>query len=315
MNKKMFNKEIKQMEAFQFSVPSGHMNFQLGHLNIIIVTDGIGYYDKNCFAPGIARGEVNQLLDDHYIESEYFELAHNILVIQTGDRTVLIDAGNGDGSEKSVGRLPENLLHAGISLQSVTDIVLTHAHPDHINGLINKENTLVFPHADVHLSKTEYNFWMSAAPDFSKSKNTIESCLFVQQQAKDCFTILGNQLKLFNEAEPLFDFLTPVLAPGHTPGHCMFAVSANDEMFIHMADIVHDEIILFSNPHWGTIFDIDFELAATTRKDILDQFARSRQRVFSYHLPWPGFGYVQKVGNTYKWVQERYLTPQFRKSI
>lgn len=70
------------------------------------------------------------------------------------------------------------------------------------------------------------------------------------------------------------------------------------------ADIFHDEIMLFNWPEWGTVFDIDFDLAALTRQKVLEHFAGSGQRVFGYHLPWPGFGYIEKEKRSFRWISE-----------
>lgn len=68
-----------------------------------------------------------------------------------------------------------------------------------------------------------------------------------------------------------------------------------------MADICHDAEILFARPEWGTIFDIDFELAAQTRRRTLGKLADSRQLVFAYHLQWPGFGRIVRVDDGFRW--------------
>jgi glyoxylase-like metal-dependent hydrolase (beta-lactamase superfamily II) len=291
------------------SVPAGFMAFRLGELELRVVTDGAVPYDSNCFAPGISRSQVNALWHDHYMDTKTIALAHNILVIKSHNRIVLIDAGNGDKAGKDAGRLPENLLQAGIPVNAVTDIVLTHAHPDHINGLTDALNRPVFPHAQVHVSKTEFDFWMSVAPDFSNSKNSKMTLSAMQRQAMDFFTVCHDRLHFFSGEDKLFGFLQPLHAPGHTPGHYMFAITSGNETFIHSADIFHEEVILFAQPDWGTIFDTDFALAAATRKKVLEQFAHTRQRVFAYHLPWPGLGHVRKINDTYSWIPERYMTP------
>ena len=299
----MYNKEKKPL-------PAGFMAFRTGELDMLVVTDGMVSYDNDCFAPGIPREQVNALLQDHYMATENIELAHNILVIQSRDKIVLIDAGNGDKAGPDAGRLPENLLQAGIPVDAVTDIVLTHAHPDHINGLTDSLKRLVFPHAQVHVSKIEYDFWTSASPDFSNSKNSTTALIAMQQQAMDFFAVCQDRLHFFSGEDHLFGFLQPLHAPGHTPGHYMFAITSGNEIFIHAADIFHEDILLFAQPEWGTIFDTDFAQAAATRKKVLEQWALTRQRVFAYHLPWPGFGHIRKINNAYSWVPERYMTPQ-----
>jgi hypothetical protein len=66
---------------------------------------------------------------------------------------------------------------------------------------------------------------------------------------------------------------------------------------------------LFPHPEWGFAGDSDFNLAAATRKKILEVLAVERKAVFSSHLPWPGIGHVKKKATAYEWVAEMYAFP------
>ncbi|MCW3465858.1 MBL fold metallo-hydrolase [Chitinophaga nivalis] len=282
----------------------GFIHYPAGAIALTVVTDGVVHYDSDCFAPGIPREAVQQVLQERPVAANGFALTHNILVIKSDSRIILIDAGNGHQAAPAAGRLPVHLMQAGIHPDTVTDIVITHAHPDHINGLIGAGDQLVFPQARVHLSQTEYDFWLSPSPDFSRSKNSPDVWLTVQQEVTKILAACAGQLQLFTGTTPLFDVLEPISAPGHTPGHYMFAIANGDKPFIHIADIVHEAVLLFSRPDWGTIFDTDFAQAAATREQVLGDLARTGQRVFGYHLPWPGFGHVQQTATGYQWVPE-----------
>lgn len=275
--------------------------FRSGSMDIFAVTDGEVQYNNACFAPGIPRPELQAICNN---QSAHFSLAHNILVFVTDNRIILIDAGNGHNTAPEAGNLAKNLGFIGIHPGDVTDVVLTHAHPDHINGLITISHQLMFPEAVVHISEAEYNFWLSDTPDFLKSKNSPGALITLQQNIRQVLAILKNRLQLFNGMDPLFNFLQPVMAAGHTPGHCMFSVTTGKEPFVHMADICHDATVLFNRPEWGTIFDIDFKLAAHTRQKVLADLAGSGQLAFGYHMPWPGFGRVIRKEGGFAWVPE-----------
>lgn len=277
------------------------MTYRLGELEILIVSDGVVNYEDRCFAPGIPGAVLTTLMENHGAVQPYFRLAHNVMLIRFKDRIILIDAGNGYKEQPHAGRLTDYLLFAGILPETVTDIVLTHAHPDHIDGLIDENCQLIFSKAVIHISEQEFTFWQGNA-DFSKSKDNMKSLLALQQSIRFFFSIVKDQLKCFNTEEPLFDCLQPVHAPGHTPGHCMFILKSGNEKLIHLGDIFHDEMLLFTEPEWGTIFDVDFELAGLTRRNILKKFAGSGQLLFGYHLSWPGFGYIEPEKVSFKWV-------------
>ncbi|MDQ0105904.1 glyoxylase-like metal-dependent hydrolase (beta-lactamase superfamily II) [Chitinophaga terrae (ex Kim and Jung 2007)] len=279
-------------------MPAHISSFKLGGKNILVVSDGEVLYDINCFAPGIPKNDLNAVREQ---KTDTIPLTHNILVLAWNERVVLIDAGNGHTSGPQGGHLVNNLTIAGITPEIVTDVVLTHAHPDHLGGLINIHNQLVFPAATVHIAKAEYDFWMSDTPDFTGSKNNLEALRSVQQNIKRLLQALEGSLQFFTESDYLFDFLQPIAAEGHTPGHFMFSVKCGDQQFIHIADLCHEAIMLFEKPEWGTVFDIDFELAARVRRRVLNELAASGKLVFGYHMPWPGFGRVVKKGNGFCW--------------
>lgn len=293
-----------QLSAIKTNPTPGIKNYHFESFSLLVVTDGHVEYDNDCFAPGIPSMELKQLREKYSSLSTHFMLPHNIMVFVSGDNTIMIDAGNGDKAGPGAGKLVSNLHAAGIKPADLTDIILTHAHPDHFNGLIGNSGQLVFPNARIHMHQKEFDFWQDDNADFSKSKGTMPSLRSLQQEIQFFFSQISEKLQLFNTDEPLFDFLQPILTPGHTPGHCMFTISSGTEKFVHMADIFHDEIVLFAKPEWGTVFDIDFDLAARTRQTILEEFAASKQRVFGYHLPWPGFGHIEKNNDGFTWVAE-----------
>ncbi len=293
------NNEI--MDKTPFS--SAFIKYRLDELEIVVISDGSVLYENSCFAPGIPTMMLEDTLKPHRSITSHFRLPNNILVIRFKEKVIMIDSGNGYKERPHAGRLLYNLTLAGISPDDITDIVLTHAHPDHINGLTDDKNKLVLPKSKIHVSKEEFEFWQGEA-DFSKSKSPVGSLLALQKEIQFFFSVVQDQLQFFTGTDLLFECLQPVPMPGHTPGHYMFNIISGNEKFTHLADIFHDEIMLFSRPEWGTIFDIDFELAAITRRQVLEDFAVTGERVFGYHLPWPGFGHIRKEQESFRWMAE-----------
>lgn len=283
---------------FTGSLPCDKRMYRLGNIDVFVVSDGEVPYQKSCFAPGISRSDLDIVCKS---STDYITLTHNVLVFLRGSRIILIDAGNGYTDTGEGGQLINNLKAIGISPEMVTDVVLTHAHPDHLGGLVNIHQQLTFPVASIHISQVEYDFWQSDAPDFSKSKNTPKVLRKVQKDIRQKLGIVKDKLQFFQETDLLFDFLQPIPAKGHTPGHFMFIVNVGNEKFVHMADICHEDLVLFNNPEWGTVFDIDFDLAVEMRLEVLNRFAASRELVFGYHMPWPGFGRVVRKESGFAW--------------
>lgn len=316
---------LKNTALFGFSLPlfwntdfqnkdikaSSFHKFQLGKLDLFVVSDGHIFFDhvQPDFAPGIAPDKVTKALEDDFLSTKQIDLAINILVIKSGQRTILIDSGCGYHFGKSSGWLPENLMAAGIKPGNVTDVILSHAHPDHLGGLVSKDGKLVFPKADIHISSIEKDFWLSTNPDFSKSKVKPELAAFVTKIARDTLQSLKSKLRFFNDGDNLLDCIRVKLAPGHTPGHTVVNVFSGEDELFHVADLVHSATLVVAHLDWGFEGDSDFDLAIVTRKKVLQELAEGRKMIFSSHLPWPGLGHVRKHNDGFDWVQTTFSVP------
>ena len=290
---------------------AGYLGLPFGDIEILVVTDGHGLFKpaQPMFAPGIPADAFEALLQHNFLPAGAVDIAFNVLVAKTGKDIILFDTGCGPNFGPQSGKLPDNLRAAGIDPADVTAILLTHAHPDHIGGFLDKEGRAVFPHAAVYISTAEYDFWTGERPDFSKSKFTDRAATssWVALAAKG-FAAYRDRLHFFRDGDMLFDGIRARVVPGHTPGHTLFTITSGSESIIHMGDTAHDHVVLLSHPEWGVGFDTDFVQAAQARRKLLEELALGRHRIFSCHLPWPGLGHVRAKDKGYEWVVQAFAT-------
>jgi glyoxylase-like metal-dependent hydrolase (beta-lactamase superfamily II) len=290
----------------------GFHRFEIGTLGCTIISDGHILFKpvQPGFAPDVSADKVTGALHDNFMPEDAVDLAVNLLVIKKDTKTILIDTGCGFNFGPESGWAIKNLAAAGINAGDITDIVLTHGHPDHLGGLLDQEGKLVFPNADIFLSKVEHDFWMAGEQDFSKSKLTDQATIqLIKRVARQNITGVKAKLRLFDDHADLLDCVKCNLVPGHTPGHTVVTVYSGNQELVHIADAIHSAVLVVAHPEWGFDGDTDFQQAIGSRQKLLAELAQSRKLVFSYHLPWPGLGHVRKNKDGYEWVQQTYALP------
>jgi glyoxylase-like metal-dependent hydrolase (beta-lactamase superfamily II) len=306
------NKIIAAMARPPMKQNKNYHYFKLGKLDLFVITDGHILFPsvQPSFAPGVDSSAVNHLLSENFLPSDHADLSLNVLVVKSGGKVILIDTGCGTLFGKNCGWLNKSLQQINIRTDEVTDIILTHAHPDHIGGLLTPQGDLAYNNANIHLSKKEYDFWKQLRPDLSKSKmNDAATKQLIINTAHRTLTKAQKQLHLFNNGDKLLNCLKVQLAPGHTPGHSIVTIFSDGQELVHTGDLVHSPVLVFAHPEWGFDGDTDFDQAAQTRKMVLEQLARQREQVFSYHLPWPGLGHVRRKESGYEWIPNSFALP------
>lgn len=290
---------------------SGFKKIKLGELDLFILTDGF-IHEKNLesFAPRGNVSELKSILKDNFRSDEYVDMAMNVLLVKTKNKLILLDAGMGIFVDERTGFLVKSLQKAGFSPKDTTDIFLSHAHPDHIGGVVDKQNKLIFPNANIFISKVEHDFWMQATiKDFNNSilKTVPDVLNQIIHGIRSVLKTIQPKLKFYDLNNSLYDNFNFQLAPGHTPGLTVMTISSGNEKLLYIADLIHSDVILFPHPDWGYFGDTDLDIAIASRKKLLQQLAETKIRAFAYHLPWPGLGFTKKKGNAFEWFPEVFM--------
>ena len=150
-------------------VPSRYA-LQVGEIDVLVVSDGVLPLPTETLAHNADPAVRAAWLEDMFLPPDMFDWPLNVVVVRSGGRTILVDAGLGadpDLNLPQAGQLAQRLEAAGIDLASVTDVVLTHMHMDHIGGLlVDGVKERLRPDLRIHVAAAELKFW--EAPDFSR---------------------------------------------------------------------------------------------------------------------------------------------------
>lgn len=275
--------------------------FRVGEAIGTVVSDGIlplGDPTASFFGP--TPEQMRAMLERNFLPTDSAVLEQNILVLDSGDRRIIFDTGMGASQMfgPTPGKLMATLAAAGIDPALITDIVCTHAHCDHVWGIMSEAGERQFPNAQVWLSEADFDYWTDEAK--LSVKDPAWMAPFVEGARKN---LVPNQdrMKFFRDGEEFLPGLQALSAPGHTVGHTAFiATSGNDSLAV-IGDLTHHHVILLETPLTQFAFDTDPAQSAKTRVRVLDMLAAQRLPMIAYHFPWPGIGHVEKVGGGFRY--------------
>ena len=224
----------------------------------------------------------------------------NVTLWRSPERLVLFDVGAGTQFMAGAGRLSESLAAAGVDPSDVTDVVFTHAHPDHLWGVLDDFDDLAFPEATYHLHRGERDYWLA---DDTLDKTPDSRKPFVVG-ARNRLPRLEERLATFEWGAEVLPGVEAIDTHGHTPGHTSFALHAGNESLLVLGDALTNAWISFERPAWPSGSDQDPEQGVRTRRALLDRLAGERSSVLGFHLPSPGAGRVERSGNAYRFVPD-----------
>ncbi|GAA0591666.1 MBL fold metallo-hydrolase [Kribbella sandramycini] len=281
-------------------VPSRYA-LKVGDIDVMVISDGVLPITATTMATNVAAPDLAAWLKDEFLPPEILDWPLNVAVVRSGDRTVLIDSGLGTefpGFPRA-GQLALRLEAAGIAPKSVTDVVLTHLHMDHIGGLL-VDGLRGRLHADVqvHLASAEAEFWQ--APDFSKTVMPAPIPEVLQTTATRFLDLYSDQLRPFETEHEVAPGVLIRRTGGHTPGHSIVRVESGGERLTFAGDAVFQPG--FEYPNWYNGFEHDPEESARVRIRLLQELAASGEQLVATHLPFPSVCHVAVAGNAFRFV-------------
>ncbi len=224
----------------------------------------------------------------------------NVTLLRMGDRTVLFDVGAGPEFMATAGKLHEALDAAGVAPEDVTDVVFTHAHPDHLWGLLDDFGDLVFPDAAYHMGRIERDYWTD--PNTVSTIGADRTVFAVGAASR--LAALADQIEVFEDGAEIVPGVAARMTPGHTPGHMSFLVQSGSDAVMILGDCIANPSLAFARPDWWSGTDQDPDLAATTRTSVMDQLATDQMRLIGYHLPDGGIGRAERRDGAFVFVPE-----------
>jgi len=264
---------------------------RVGDFTITAISDG--YLDASLdFLSNIDPSEAARMQSDAGRKSP--SAVHiNCYVVRGAGRTVLIDGGAG-GIKQWGGCLRTNLSLAGVEPSEIDTILLTHAHPDHVGGLVDSGGRAAFPNAELVAHERELKFWRDDA-NLSRASERARGNFLIARQVFDAY---HDKLRTFDEGEVL-PGISALPLPGHTDGHTGYLLESHAQGLLVWGDIVHFPHIQIRRPGVSIAFDQNPSLAATTRSQLLDRVSSEGLLIAGMHLEELGFARIKQTSESY----------------
>lgn len=272
---------------------------RVGDIEIVTLLDGYIPFEFGVFR-GIDEASYRQQLRNDYIDpTGPLNIGISAHLVRIGERLALIDAGAASAFGPTAGRIAAALDALGIAPESITDLLLTHLHPDHIGGAMRGADA-AFGNAALHVADAEAAFWTDA----DNRATAGESAASFFDAAAAMLDAYADRLNRFSGGFEPFSGVRAESMPGHTPGHTGYRLSSGNDQVLVWGDMTAIAPVQFERPNVGIVYDTDSEQAAKTRRLWLDQVSADRLLVAGTHLPFPAYGHVERRGDAYAWIPE-----------
>lgn len=294
--------------ALQGELQPTFYRFKLGGFEAATVLDAKAVRDgvHPMYGANASADEVQALARANNIDPQRLEHPNIPTLVNTGKELVLFDTGNGAlpreyaqlANRLPPGQTAARLAQVGYKPEDIDVVVLTHGHPDHIGGLVEGGKP-VFPNARYVFGAAEYDFWQ-------KNVGVREARKFNRELYVTICTPLAERATFIKPGDTVVPGITAVDVAGHSPGLMAFHVESGGKRLMITADTFTHFVMAIQRPQWHFEMDDDKDKAVATRLRMLDMLSNERVLVASFHCPFPGLGYIEKVGGGFRWTPHSY---------
>ncbi|MGU3500313.1 MBL fold metallo-hydrolase [Mycobacterium sp. C31M] len=281
-------------------VPSRYA-LQVGDIDVMVISDGVLPITASTMATNAEPTEYAAWLKENFLPPEILDWPLNVAVVRSGGKTILIDSGLGTEFPDfpRAGQLGMRLVAAGIEPSSVTDVVLTHLHMDHIGGLlVDGLRNKLRPDLRVHVATAEAEFW--GTPDFSHTVMPAPIPPVLRRTAAQFLDLYRGQLRTFEQEYEVAPGVLLRRTGGHTPGHSVVRIESRGEALTFAGDAVFQPA--FDKPEWQNGFEHDPEESTRVRIKLLTDLAASGEQLVATHLPFPSVCHVAVAGGAFRFI-------------
>jgi glyoxylase-like metal-dependent hydrolase (beta-lactamase superfamily II) len=283
----LISRPAAAQETMQGSGFAPWNRFKLGAFEVTTLLAGTRASDKpqETFGTNASAEDFAALSAANFIPADRTQNFFTPTVVNTGAEIALFDTGL--AAEGTLAAMTA----AGFTPDMVDVVVLTHMHGDHIGGLMGADGaTPTFANARYVTGSVEHNHWSGAANEgFDKNVKP-----------------LNDKIAFLDDGGSVIGGITGMAAFGHSPGHMVYLIESDGQRLAITADTANHYVWSLQKPDWEVRFDADKAAAAAVRKQVFGMIAADKIPFIGYHMPFPGIGFVEPMGDGFRYVPASY---------
>ena len=233
------------------------------------------------FLVNVSEQEIADYLDAYPTVKQ--KRGFSIPYIQTNEHKIVVDTG----VEPTM--LLQGLATLGVQPEDIDLVIISHFHPDHIGGVLDKSEQITFPKARYVVGKTEWENYQTQG-----GRPGLEELLASRIQ------VIQDNLTFVTDGDAIVKGVTAVDLPGHTLGQIGLLIEDSDAQLLVLVDAIQT-VMQTQNMTWASIYDVNRELASQTRRQILIRAAKENMLTAVYHFPFPGVGRFSIENDHFTW--------------
>lgn len=272
---------------------------KIGAATLTTVSDGHLTLPADFIFGPMPKDELAPILTEYGLTQTTLTPECNLALYQDGENTVLFDVGSGPDFMPSAGAVVDSLAALGLAPEDVTHVAFTHAHPDHIWGLLDAFDDPVFSDATYLMGRDEWEYWWN--PNTVDDIGEARAAFAVG--AKRRMEVIDDQVILFDDGDEILPGVAAYVTPGHTPGHTAFEVRQGSNAALVVGDAIGNNHVAFRKPSWESGSDQDAALAAATRLTLFDRLIAEDLALIGFHLPNGGIGRAAVDGDGFRFEE------------